>query len=198
VSRWKKSNERMGINSWDDVDRHKRARADASPCVRCGGQIGAGEPVWLLPCRLMYPRPDLGINFVQDCVAAGCARCASQADGHRWRSGACPGCGRLVHIRGWGSTYFCSDRCRNKVYGARFRKTHPRPKNPRPVVQCATCGRNFLPRRADARTCSPACRQKAYRQRARVTNPGQDTIVLPCPSSVTGPPKQPRPPAKEG
>ena len=30
---------------------------------------------------------------------------------------------------------------------------------------CRTCGRTYVPPRADGRYCSPACRQRAYRQR---------------------------------
>ena len=33
------------------------------------------------------------------------------------------------------------------------------------ISVCETCGREFTPRRNDARYCSAACRQKAYRHR---------------------------------
>lgn len=33
------------------------------------------------------------------------------------------------------------------------------------AVACERCGRNFEPKRADARYCSPRCRQAAYRRR---------------------------------
>jgi hypothetical protein len=36
------------------------------------------------------------------------------------------------------------------------------------VEECATCGREFVPTRCDARHCSSACKQRAYRDRQRV------------------------------
>jgi hypothetical protein len=35
------------------------------------------------------------------------------------------------------------------------------------AVACAVCGRDFEPKRADARYCSGACRMAAYRARRR-------------------------------
>lgn len=66
-----------------------------------------------------------------------------------------------------------------------LRVTDRRPTNPTPVtsvrvtreefgvakvtvtVACVVCGRDFVPKRVDARTCSGKCRQQAYRDRQR-------------------------------
>src|SRR5262245_43527105 len=174
--------------TWDDVDRAKKARADASICCRCGKALPPDGPFWMLECTLAWPYHCVGgwITFTQDVTAAGCAECAKE-EARRpppspqdlwWRaqdwyptwSGDCPGCVRMVPVLGaYRRSYrgvrqphvpFCSDRCRNRIYGARFRKRHPRPKRPRPVVACQVCAENFAPQRAGAKTCSPACRQK--------------------------------------
>jgi predicted nucleic acid-binding Zn ribbon protein len=129
------------------------------------------------------------VHIADKTAAAGCAACAKAEEDrraavplgefdwltpkHRPCSGACPGCGRKVHLLGGGEMqgwrdrrgFLCSDRCQNRVYGARYRARHPRPRRMVPLIQCQVCGENFAPKRADAKTCSQACRQKAYRQR---------------------------------
>jgi hypothetical protein len=200
-----KNNEEMGLRTWEDVERCRQAYADASICCRCGVAIPRNDPVWMIPCRLIWPLVE---NFYvhQDTAAAGCATCARglveevqkrfdqyrdpeecwKVSGRVWptRQGPCPGCGRQVHlVDSYTCRYFCSDRCRNKVYGARYRELNPRPKKCRVFIQCVVCGENFAPRRADAKTCSPACRQKAYRK--RVTDNCKDTQRVPFQASVT-------------
>ncbi len=56
---------------------------------------------------------------------------------------------------------FCSDVCRWTYHNGRrpLRTVDTREK------VCATCGTEFVAKRADTKTCSPACRQKAYRRR---------------------------------
>jgi hypothetical protein len=162
----------MGVRSQEDVDRIHKSHADASVCCRCGRAIAAGAPVYLLRCRLIWFHGAGVICIYDDRLAAGCAACAR--DCKPVHAGECPGCGRLVTVlleelaknrNRLLPLLFCSHRCRNRVYGARFRKRHPRPKTVRALIPCSVCGRNFAPKRSDAKTCSPACRQKAYRDR---------------------------------
>jgi Zn finger protein HypA/HybF involved in hydrogenase expression len=172
-----RSNEDMAVRTLADVERNFQARADAGVCCRCGRPIAPGEPIWLVNCRLLWPLPQLHVNIMKDAPAAACRACV-QPPTDRPRTGRCPVCGRVVHLvgpRSW--ALLCSDRCRNKVYGARFRTRYPKSKSKSLLVQCRVCQHNFVPRRADARTCSPACRQKSYRQRNGVTDAGQDRIV---------------------
>src|SRR5262249_41484454 len=86
------------------------------------------------------------------------------------RAETCPGCSRAVYLPAlWGRdrrASFCSNRCRNKLTGARYRKRHPR----REVLSarpCLICGKAFLPRREDAQTCGAKCRQQLYRNRKK-------------------------------
>src|SRR5262249_18493295 len=124
------------------------------------------------------PVPD--VAACRDCWECG-GYSTKETNGHitnaipesRWpHSGPCPCCGRTVWlVGGRGYRFFCSQRCRNRVYNADYRKQRRQDQRwkEKPIVQCQVCGENFAPKRADARTCSPACRQKAYRKRARVT-----------------------------
>jgi hypothetical protein len=90
-------------------------------------------------------------------------------------------------IRFLQANFFCSDRCRNHVHGARWRARNPKPKRPRAMVQCEVCLDNFAPARAGAKTCSPSCRQKAYRERKKdsVTLKEKEDTVSSCLVSVT-------------
>jgi hypothetical protein len=199
----RRTNEKMGVATWEDVDRAFAAYARAETCCRCGNRLPADGPVRLMPCRLAWEVVP-GLAVTRDVLAAGCPACVQAYvdaeaarfapdphrpwlhDEKRWPawSSPCPGCGRTVHLPPNESAPtwldprepYCSNRCRNRVYGARFRRRHPRPKVARPVVACRTCGRSFAPRRSDARTCSPACRQKAYRERAAVTADGKGNV----------------------
>jgi hypothetical protein len=165
----------MGV-TWDDIARWWKSFADASVCCRCGKPIPAGDAVWLIPCQLVTVWEF--VSIWDERYAAGCPGCGHEYMGaphqqDRVRARPCPGCGRVVRllVAAHGiRSFLCSHRCRNRVYGARFRKWHPRPKAERSLVQCQTCGNNFAPRRAGAKTCSPACRQKAYRRRRGVTD----------------------------
>jgi transcriptional regulator with XRE-family HTH domain len=171
----RRGNEEMGIETWEDVERHKRSRANASVCVGCGQDIKPGQPIWLLPCRIIQPYE--GVNIFNDCQAAGCEECALRVGVESWRRGNCPSCNRFVYVRGRSFSFFCSNRCRNRVYGARFRAQRRKPKKPQIIVPCVVCRRNFAPRRSDANTCSPGCRQKAYRSRHRVTDTNQENTM---------------------
>jgi hypothetical protein len=168
------SNEDVGINGMEDVERHQRAHADASVCCRCGRSIPAGAAVWLLPCRLLHLGYGAAIWIREDTVVAACDGCGALASQGKDRlvrdarccRASCPGCKRPVYVfAGSRSSGYCSDRCRNRVHGARHRARNPKPKGPLVVVQCQVCDRNFVAKRSGAKTCSSACRQKAYRTR---------------------------------
>jgi hypothetical protein len=59
----------------------------------------------------------------------------------------------------------CSDSCRNTAR-AKERRRIAREKTG--TQGCLVCGKQFSPKRTDARVCSNACRQRAYRQRLTV------------------------------
>lgn len=167
-----KSNEGMGVWTWEDRDRNHKSYADASICCRCGRGIAPGAAVWMLRCRLIWPLTI--VNIVDDRLGAGCTGCAGARK--IACTGCCPGCKRAVYLIAdelsenrncRPPAFFCSNRCRNRVYGARFRRRHSRPKTVHALAACRVCGCNFEPKRSDAKTCSPACRQKAYRERGR-------------------------------
>jgi hypothetical protein len=140
----------------------------------------------MLLARLVWGNDS--INLRQDTAVAGCQGCGEKAmaKGEQipsggWyddnpcpaRTGTCRGCDRTIHkLPGDKGTFFCSTRCRNRVYGKRYRKRHPKPKKPAPLIQCVICKNNFVADRSDAKTCSPACRQKRSREQrtARVTD----------------------------
>ena len=44
------------------------------------------------------------------------------------------------------------------------------------VYECATCGREFVPTRCDARHCGSACKQRAYRDRHRVVELAEEVV----------------------
>jgi hypothetical protein len=192
--------ERVGIQTDEDAAHHHQAHADASLCCRCGRPIGVAEPIWLVPAMLIWDCG--GINMYKTVHAAACRDCGEEL--HRrvdateaqtpaynypnrvWRNSVCrpcPMCQRHVHLMGawlpWNHerSALCSNRCRNRVYGARFRERHPRPRKPGVIAQCQVCGRNFAPKRSDAKTCSNACRQKSYRKRTGVTDVEKESIV---------------------
>ena len=173
------SNEEMGIETWDDADRHKKAFADASVCVQCGAELPSDGPVRLLPCRLLYVWGEYLFSETQ--VASACLKCWTDAEvTHNILPGECRGCGRKVianKSRRKMEVFYCSNRCRNVVYGNRHRqrKRMRKVQKPLPLSACAVCGQNFAPKRKDAKTCSPACRQKAYRK--RVTDKSQDDTM---------------------
>src|SRR5262249_24404751 len=89
------NNAEGGIEAWEDVERHRRAYADASICCWCGRTLSADSPVWLVPCRLVWAWYE-GFQIFQDAAAAGCRDCWHKAN----RSGEepcalpCGGCGR--------------------------------------------------------------------------------------------------------
>lgn len=194
------TNEFLGLKTGDDARRNYRSHADASVCCRCGDPIPPGTPVWMLSCRLFsFPFADSPIPanrdfaFVENTVAAWCKSCASSRpvsprgknpQQQPVMSGPCRGCGREVHLyetdencgKSRARAFLCSQRCRNKVYGARFRKRHGKPKPAGPLARCTVCQRNFPAKRSDAKTCSPACRQKAYRRKVTVTDNGKGDI----------------------
>lgn len=171
------------------AEQARLSRADASCCCRCRQPIAKADPVWLVSCRFFsYAYAHAGLLLSHDTTGAACRECGeTELTRERERRrhdptasvlchGACV-CGRtvwaLVHCTRHAS-FLCSDRCRNRLYGSRFRRRHPPPPRRQPIVTCQVCRRNFAPQRADAKTCSPACRQKAYRSRERVTDGSQD------------------------
>lgn len=178
-------NEKLNLVTGADAERHHRAHADASVCCRCGVILLPGDPVWLIRGRLYWYYEVICIT--EDVWSAGCQSCARKEPAEEWpHSGKCPGCSRTVHLlsgKRW--SFFCSDRCRNRIHGANHRANHPRRKTPKVIVQCLACGDNFVPKRAGAKTCSSACRQRAYRQRRDVTDSVKDNTVSSLPTSVT-------------
>jgi hypothetical protein len=80
------------------------------------------------------------MNIYRDVYAAACCECALRPENHAFTVTAeCHGCGRPLAVVNRPGPYvlltwcarrapYCSDRCRNRVHGARFRKRHPRPK----------------------------------------------------------------------
>ena len=133
----------------EDLKRHAQSHADASICCKCGCPIRAESEIWLLRCTILVDyQPHWGNVYVSEEVyAAGCRECGRAAqinscreicgeDPPMNRSGHCPGCGRTVHLvcakheavyHFHRRTFFCSDRCRNRVHGATFRRRHRRP-----------------------------------------------------------------------
>lgn len=81
----------------------------------------------------------------------------------------CEGCGvamlLMVHreryrgTRHLGERRFCTAACRERARRAVLSVT-------RPTVTCASCGRDFQPKRRDARTCSTRCRVALHRSSA--------------------------------
>ena len=82
------NNEDMGIKNEEDVERNRRAYANASVCCRCGVTIPPRSPVWMLPCRLIWAPPGAPFNFYQDTTAAGCRCCRRSIFVAVWSSAA--------------------------------------------------------------------------------------------------------------
>ena len=136
----------------------------AERCARCDRRLGRGAPIW----RLFW----LGQQSVV------CFTCAPTSGPCEPLPGLvlpgpnisperpCEFCGRRVTIvndpRPRRRHVFCSKRC---TWRAANRQTKALRAEARQSRTCETCGRPFVPRRADAKRCSPACRQAAYRRR---------------------------------
>lgn len=74
----------------------------------------------------------------------------------------CGGCGRLFYTQSEKRKYCDSYRCGNI---ATRRRVTTRRVALRQNLICCCCGKQFSPKRVDAKFCSNACRQKSYRQR---------------------------------
>jgi endogenous inhibitor of DNA gyrase (YacG/DUF329 family) len=85
------------------------------------------------------------------------------------QTGKCAACGRKVHQTDWLNYryFYCSELCRQKhqpgFQAALTREARARKRGASRV--CAQCGKQFAPKRNDARFCSAPCKQKAYRKR---------------------------------
>jgi endogenous inhibitor of DNA gyrase (YacG/DUF329 family) len=151
-TRAERERNRKRWEAWHDSDRYART------CGQCGAPIGDG-PVF----RGQYRSPVTGKwhkrrnTMCQDCAKGG-----------SWPvTGACETCGRVVHqIARKGRTHtFCCDRCREIHFVAYERRKRQAARN---EIECAGCGKRFIPERSDTKTCSPACRQKLHRRRHAV------------------------------
>ncbi len=81
----------------------------------------------------------------------------------------CANCRREIwshpQMVGYNPAYdLCSQQCRNK------QRTINRRVKPR-TVACEVCGKEFHPKRVDAKTCGPTCRQRLRRAQARGAAP---------------------------
>jgi hypothetical protein len=139
-------------------------------CDECKRAIGQGAAVYHLTvlCGADCFAPNDHRN-----VANLCANCAG-ASGNSiianinggWRSAEpCRNCGRPVindrKPRGAKLKYVvCDDECRRAFHAARA-KERRKP----PMRACLSCGKQYEPKRTDARYCSAACKQRAHRAR---------------------------------
>lgn len=87
-----------------------------------------------------------------------CEACVQPKERHGDRK-RCTVCGcEMMSDR----TDLCSNGCAQRRRRARY-------KHLRPMVICVGCGRQFAPKRRDAKFCSLACKQRAYRIRSQET-----------------------------
>jgi hypothetical protein len=136
-------------------------RAEKTPrtiCAECGKRLKPGKPVvagrgrkygfgslLCLPCDRKQRREvwDQGSYALPD------------------RQQPCPTCGRPMYFRDYVDRPVpCSYQCAYRDTIAKQlerRKVEPQPKT------CASCGREFTPKRADAIACGNACRQRLFR-----------------------------------
>jgi len=82
-----------------------------------------------------------------------------------WRPAApCAACGRPVINDRLSAKIckrvVCGDECRRALYAAQARE-----RRKLPTRACSVCGKDFEPKRTDARYCSAACKQRAHRAR---------------------------------
>jgi predicted nucleic acid-binding Zn ribbon protein len=54
----------------------------------------------------------------------------------------------------------CGDECRRAFHAAQARE-----RRKLPMWGCSVCGKEFEPKRTDAKYCSAACKQRAHRAR---------------------------------
>jgi hypothetical protein len=168
--------------------RFERCCRDARECCDCGEPIGSEDPLYLVTPR----SSKYGYSSLCPCCA-GCAAKRLNEKHSRYvpQPRQCPACDRAVILclerydlrKYWRTLGFCCARCRNRYYSAKYRSRHPRPKKVRPAMPCGSCGKDFVPRRADAQTCSPACREKLYRSR-KVSVTARETGNVALPDSL--------------
>jgi len=155
--------------------RQRRAQLAAlqARCGKCNRPLKPKEPVWrwyaggdvaaiISTCKACYREhatwrdDDTGKTYELD---------SSRVK----QSGKCAGCGRKVHQTQWRDYryFYCSELCRQKhqpgFQAAFAREARARKRGASRV--CAACGKQFAPKRNDARFCSAPCKQKAYRER---------------------------------
>lgn len=72
----------------------------------------------------------------------------------------CRGCGRVFYTSVHSKIYCNYDTC-SKLYRKRIHRIRMKLRE----QHCAECGKEFIPKRTDAKFCSNACRQKHFRQK---------------------------------
>lgn len=151
----------------------QRAAWYGDVCGNCGRALAPNEAVYRDRCK---PR-----DGVQGGAAPTCVECIGKLyrqDEMGWwfhPAGPCGGCGRLVFDQTFRSKRWaiCSYRCRkiieNRQQLERRRVRHQ-------PVSCASCQKEFTPRRKDAVTCGNSCRQRLHRLRHREARVTDDTL----------------------
>lgn len=88
----------------------------------------------------------------------------------------CRGCGKVFYTSVHNKIYCNYDTC-SKLYRKRIHRIHMKLRE----QHCAECGKEFIPKRTDAKFCSNACRQKHFRQKAVSTKSAEgDTPTGPA------------------
>jgi predicted nucleic acid-binding Zn ribbon protein len=152
----------------------RRSQETADVCYVCGTELGSDAVVWRV--RTYWGRATVLGYLVSTPIVSMCETHgkAAMLDKARWRGYSyppanpkpCDACRRLVvdpYPRERRHT-FCSRRCERDHRAALARE---RRRDARGRLVCPVCGKEFEPRRADARTCSNRCRQAAHRERRR-------------------------------
>jgi hypothetical protein len=151
----------------------RSCKYDGSPCFKCKRPIDTSEPVYYV-----YRPRGRDDGYLPLCAECGEKESkGNELRKHYTHRGKCPGCGKSVfftygehqNIPAYRFRFYCSGRCKLRVWSKKWRAKHPRPRKAKNIAPCQTCGKNFVQTRADAKACSPRCRQQAYRDRKSVT-----------------------------
>jgi endogenous inhibitor of DNA gyrase (YacG/DUF329 family) len=140
----------------------RRAAWDGRICGGCGRNLTRNEAVYRDRCN---PRDEVQGGATPTCVGCIDSLYKNSSD---WFHlvGPCDACGRPVFEETFRSKRwaFCSYRCRKVVED---RQQIERRRVRHQPITCASCQKEFTPRRRDAITCGNSCRQRLHRLRHR-------------------------------
>jgi hypothetical protein len=144
-------------------------------CQECRRELRDDEPIY----RLSMGYGSNNYAKYGGCIASMCAGCREKRCGpapvsiiYALHNGKpCANCGRPVFIEcrlKLPKYVVCGAACRQAVY-----QSVARQRRRLPLRECAICGKQFQPKRTDARYCGMACKQVAFRRgRPPLASPG--------------------------